>query len=172
MTDETTISPEIEAMSRIENILSGLDDETRSRVLRWTAERFKRKGEPILPTGSITGGQDINLNLGLYKELADFFSDAQPETEAEKALVVGYWFQIINGEVELDAQRINTELKNLGHQVSNITRALDSMKDSKPQLIVQTKKTGTAKQARKRYKLTTEGKKAVEAMLNRINEIE
>jgi DNA-binding PadR family transcriptional regulator len=67
---------------------------------------------------------------------------------------------------DVEAQRVNTELKQLGHGVSNITRAFDALKSQKPALIMQTRKEGTSKQARKKYKVTTEGKKAVERMLS------
>ena len=71
----------------------------------------------------------------------------------------------MQGEADFDAQSVNTKLKHLGHGVGNITQALDVLKDRRPQLIVQLRKSGTTKQARKKYKVTTAGKSAVEAML-------
>lgn len=164
MTNQTTdLSLEVQAMSEIERALSGLEEDARARVLRWAVDRFKRRSE-YDPTPDFVG------SVGGSKELPEFFSEAQPATEADRALVVGYWHQFAMGDSELDAQTINSDLKNLGHQVSNITRSLDTLIAQKPQLIIQTKKTGTAKQARKRYKLTSEGKRAVEAMLERAAE--
>jgi hypothetical protein len=101
---------------------------------------------------------------GEGQDLADFFAGISPKTQEDRALVVGYWMQFQQGETELDAQRINGELKNLGHPVANITSALEGLKARKPQLVMQTKKSGSAKQARKKYKLTLAGKKAVEEM--------
>jgi hypothetical protein len=95
-------------------------------------------------------------------DLAELFARTNPQTETERALVVGYWLQMSDGQSEFDSQRVNSELKHLGYPVSNITRAFDSLK---PTLVQQTKKTGTTKQARKRYRLTHAGQKRVEAML-------
>jgi hypothetical protein len=53
----------------------------------------------------------------------------------------------------------------MGHRVPNITIAMDELQRQKPQLAVQLRKAGTTKQARKTYKITTEGIKYVEAML-------
>lgn len=55
--------------------------------------------------------------------------------------------------------------QSLGHPVSNITRALDSMMTQTPRLVIQTQKSGKSKQARKRYKITREGTKRVSSML-------
>jgi len=60
----------------------------------------------------------------------------------------------------------NASLKDLGHGLSNVTVALDGLKDEKPALILQLKKSGTSKQARKTYKLTVEGAKRVRQMLD------
>jgi hypothetical protein len=83
----------------------------------------------------------------------------------EKVLVVAYWFQVIQGQDDWDSFAINTELKHLGHPSTNITRDLDSLMNRAPRLVLQVRKDGTTKQARKRYKLTREGVRAVEKLL-------
>jgi DNA-binding PadR family transcriptional regulator len=50
--------------------------------------------------------------------------------------------------------------------VSNITTALSSLIERKPQLVIQTRKSGNSKQARKRYRLTDAGIRAVERMIS------
>ena len=67
--------------------------------------------------------------------------------------------------MELKEQEVNNELKDLGHEVSNITVAFTTLQNRKPHLARQVKKTGTSKQARKRYKLTIKGMRKVEQML-------
>jgi len=57
-------------------------------------------------------------------------------------------------------------LKNLGHPIANITSAFNNLKARKPATVMQLKKAGTTKQARKTYKLTLAGKSAVEAMVH------
>ncbi|ANH73510.1 hypothetical protein ACS15_2824 [Ralstonia insidiosa] len=93
---------------------------------------------------------------------------ASPTSDGEKALVVGYWFQVKEGATELEAQKINSELKHLGHGIGNVTRALDWLKAQKPALMIQKRKEGTTKQARKKFVVTNEGKKHVEKMVARI----
>lgn len=79
--------------------------------------------------------------------------------------MVSYWFQFIKGDADIDSQSVNTELKHLGHGVGNITQAFAGLIARKPQLVIQTKKEGKTQQARKKYRVTQEGKKAVDAML-------
>ena len=55
-------------------------------------------------------------------------------------------------------------LKNLGHGIPNVTKALDSLKGQSPALALQLKKAGTSQQARKTYKITVAGIKQIEAM--------
>jgi len=98
--------------------------------------------------------------------LPDLYGTISPSSEADRALVVGYWLQVLQGEQDLDSFQINKELKNLGHGVGNITNALTSLIQRKPQLVIQTRKSGSSQQARKRYRLTDAGLKAVERMLN------
>ena len=79
--------------------------------------------------------------------------------------MAGYWFQYVQEEANLDAFRINTELKNMGVAVSNVTRAFDVLKAESPAQVIQIAKSGKAQQARKKYRLTTAGKSKVDAML-------
>jgi hypothetical protein len=60
---------------------------------------------------------------------------------------------------------LNTELKNLGHAIPNITDALTSNIEKKPQRVIQLQKAGTSRQARKTYKVTHEGLVYVAGML-------
>jgi hypothetical protein len=80
-------------------------------------------------------------------------------------LVAGYWFGIIQKQTDFGAQDVNGELKHMGHGVHNITEAFNGLMNRSPQLVRQTKKAGTSKQARKRYALTDAGRKVVERML-------
>jgi len=165
-------------MSQVENALSNLSEEERGRVLRWATERFglqiaAARGMKEQKEDAASVKQQVNGPAAAVEEhadLAEFFAAARPGSDVEKALVAGYWFQYRLGNAELEAQLINNELKHLGHQVGNITRAFDNLKARDPQLIVQTKKTGSSRQARKKYKLTAAGKKEVEKMLSRDTE--
>ena len=70
------------------------------------------------------------------------------------------------GQDDWDSQNVNTELKHLGHPSTNITRDLDQLMGRTPKLVLQTRKEGSTRQARRRYKLTREGMRIVEKLLS------
>ncbi|HSU17336.1 hypothetical protein [Longimicrobium sp.] len=90
----------------------------------------------------------------------------KPETMAERALL-GAWV-LARGRADrtVTSQAINAELKRNGLPVPNITRAIESNLRSRPPLMVQKKKMGTTRQARKQYALTQEGVDLVEGKLS------
>ena len=97
-----------------------------------------------------------------YENFADLYNAASPSTEADRALVSAYWLQEHQSEDSIDAQAINTNLKELGHPIDNITRALAN---NAPQYVRLLRKDGSTKQARKHYKVTVEGYNRVKSML-------
>ena len=163
------ISGELKAMGQLENALRDLQEDERARVLQWAASRFKFAPTPALngrhAAADESAGARLDKQTGEYEDLATFYDAAAPSTDADRALVAAYWYQMHESVVDIEAQAINTSLKNLGHGIGNITRAFDSLKGSKPALLVQTRKDGSTKQARKKFKVTAEGRKAVERML-------
>jgi hypothetical protein len=163
--------PELAAMSTIRTALDALDEPTRERILRWARDRYGASKsaaprEPVSVHGSWRGDTlPRQQALTNFSDVADIYAAANPSTDAEKVLVVGYWFHTVRAETELDSFAINTELKNLGYPIGNVTRAVTALASMVPRLVVQTKKSGTTKQARKKFKLTVEGMKRVEQML-------
>lgn len=88
-----------------------------------------------------------------------------PSTMAEKALLGAYYVSRVRGEGNVTSQAINTELKRNKMPISNITRAIEAnMRPDRP-LMVQEKKMGSTKQARKQYSITPEGVEFVERRL-------
>jgi hypothetical protein len=165
------LSGELKAMAQVESALVALQEEERSRVLRWASSRF----DVELYTGKSRTKEDSGQGSGAdegnqpdFPDFATLYDSARPETDAEKALVAAHWVQVKEGASEVEAQTVNTMLKNMGHGVGNITRAFESLKDQRPSLIMQTKKEGSAKQARKKFRVTTAGIRAVEEMLRRV----
>lgn len=162
---------QLEAMKTIADALTPLGVEARRHVIDWAAKNFisatsnRLRGapEPGMPV-SATSESPAN-SMRHFSNIAELYAAANPQSESEKVAVVSYWFQINESAPDLDSQRINKELKHLGHGVSNVTAAFSSLMSRKPQLVIQTRKSGTSQQARKRYMLTNEGKKFVEALL-------
>lgn len=169
------MSKELAAMVQVEQALQDLSEEERGRVLAWAGSRFglfiSPSKNPLQKNTDTTGGDHSNDEAPPLSSdvgsLAEFYDLTAPTSDGEKALVVGYWFQVKEGATELEAQKINSELKHLGHGIGNVTRALDWLKAQKPALMIQKRKEGTTKQARKKFVVTNEGKKFVEKMIAR-----
>lgn len=102
-----------------------------------------------------------------FTTFAELFDAASPTSNGEKALVAGYWLQVCEGAEGFDSQSANKELKHLGHGLPNITAALETLKKTKPSLVLQLQKSGKTQQARKKYKVTVAGLKKVEEMVKR-----
>lgn len=165
---ENAMSSELSAMVSLESALTPLSPEERGRVLAWAASRFEL---PIPAAPAKPGSRkETPSDPSTPDNLAEFYDAAGPTTDADKCLVVGYWFQYREGAAELDANTLNTQLKHLGHGIGNITRALEWHKSQKPALMVQKRKEGTTQQAKKKFAVTNEGKKYVEKMLAKVIE--
>lgn len=161
---------EVKAMGTVAEALKGLDTEAVGRVLHWAAGSY---GAPLaagrppkMPSGGKRQEEDMaESGADDFDSLADLYAAAQPKVDSDRALVAGYWYQFKEGQDDFVSQTINTALKNLGHGVSNITKALETLKAQSPGLVMQVRKSGSTQQARKKYKLTAAGKKAVELLV-------
>ena len=100
-----------------------------------------------------------------HDDFAALFAAADPDTNAEKALVAGYWLQICLGQGDFDSQTANNALKSIDRGLVNITHAFTMLREMKPSLALPVSKGGKSQQARKRYKLTVLGIRSVEAMI-------
>jgi hypothetical protein len=99
-----------------------------------------------------------------FADFSALFAAADPDTNAEKALVAGYWLQICLGQGDFDSQTANKALKSIDRGLVNITHAFTMLREMKPSLALPVSKGGKSQQARKRYKLTVLGIRSVEAM--------
>ena len=171
---------EIEAMTTISNALLKLTSaEAQARVLAWVASALgidvgnqpkdvrqtPRPARGIIGRAMAETTAPAEQSSSGYASVADLYVAAQPSADAEKALVIGYWFQVVEGQPDFDSQSVNGELRHLGYGVTNITQAFTNLMNRKPQLVIQTRKGGSSQQARKRLKLTTAGIQQVERML-------
>ena len=157
-----TIS-EVEAITAVDRALSELDENAAVRVLRWASEKY---GQPLpeeLPVEAV--GSAPVQPLERFEDIADLMAAAGPRSGVERVLVAAYWFQVINEQPNVTGQQVNDALKNLGHAMSNITDAFSSLIRRKPQLAMQVEKTGSSRQARKKYKLTIAGINEVKKLL-------
>lgn len=168
---------EFAAMQTLYTALEPLDDDARNRVVNYIVARLEitlqNVAKPSIAGATTTNGGDEEAGIEReekvapkYSSLAELYDATQPKNTADKALVAGYWLQVCQGAESFDGFSANRELKHLGQGVTNITNAVESLKSQKPALALQLKKSGKSQQARKVYKVTVAGIKAVEAMIN------
>lgn len=174
MTDQQTDAlAEIKAMQGVAEALESIEEDAQLRVLDWANDRYGGSARPAprrqstdSANESLESHQAENGNgIGHYESSGELLAASGAKSEPDRVLVMGFWFQVINEQADLESQEISTELKHLGHKVSNTTRAFSSLMNQKPQLVIQMRKSGNTKQARKKYKLTSEGIATVKRML-------
>lgn len=188
--------PEIEAIAKCYDLIKVLEDDSKIRVIQWLVSRFELNPQPstwnghssparqssqnravsILPPSNndsdLNGGETLiavpqENTIESFDSVAEIFASTSPNNDWEKALVVAAFSQVKNALSDFTSYEINKELKNLGHASSNITKALDNCIDRKPQLILQLKKVGKSRQAKKKYKVSNEGLMYVKSMIGR-----
>jgi hypothetical protein len=162
----TSDMAELKAMAEIASIFAGLEEEEIQRVLRWVNEKYRMRPGGTAPTAAVNV-PGLTAEKKEFADLPALYDVAKPTNGLERILVGAYFYQVIKGEADFDSQSLNTQLKHLGYPSSNITRDMESLVNRSPKLAIQTRKEGTTQQARKKFRLTMEGVRAVEAMLLR-----
>lgn len=172
----TDADGEFSAMQTVYTALQSLDEGARIRVLDYVTSRLG-----IAPIAKVSAKQVVEAardeedeatleqeqeSPTKFDSLAELFDAAQPTSTADKALVAGYWLQVCQASESFDGFSVNKELKHLGEGLPNVTSAIDTLKGKKPALALQLKKSGKSQQARKVYKITVAGVRAVEAMIS------
>jgi hypothetical protein len=166
---------EIKALGQIDAALKELEADEARRVLSWAVDKYDPTGElkQRVQSNSKAGEADgsehkdpkSDSDNGEYERISDLVDAASPQTIVDYVLVASYWFQVLGGKESVAAQEVNSALKDLGHGSSNITDSFTSLMERKPPHVRQVQKTGSTRQARKRYRITEEGLKAIARML-------
>lgn len=172
--EKDKLDQEFRSMKLMFEALDPLDDDARRRVIAYIISRFDvgvqisqgKVGEStFVPENALPMLTNESHGAPKFGTFAELFSAAVPRTGADKALLAGYWLQICEGAENFDSQSANKILKHLGEGLANVTNAIESLKNQRPQLALQLRKSGASQQARKTYMITTAGIKAVENML-------
>ena len=173
---ENRFDDELTVIQTVLETLNPLEPDSRQRVVEYVAARLEistaREGPPDLAPGRVEdneiapeSGKKTTPQVD-FDTFAELFDAARPHDNGQKALVAGYWVQECDGADTFSGFSINKALKDLGYGILNITNAFDSLKRQTPALVVQLKKSGKSRQARKAYKITKAGIKAVETMIS------
>lgn len=175
MADDTDL--EVEAMGTTSKALGGLDEAAQARVIRWLAERYgivlsatkpRRAGDSNLKDREEDDADDdVDLDgKDGFDHFAELYDASGASTHGDGMLVAAYWVQVLRGQDSFASLELNKLLKDLGHGVTGTSKVMTVLIGKKPAaLILQLKKAGKTKQARKTYKLTDAGRKAVEQMI-------
>ena len=162
---------EFAAIQTVHGALTPLDPDARNRVIKYIVSllgidaRVGSRSEPEVDEEEDVEADNGHSNDLSYGSLADLHNAADPKTHADKALVAGVWLQECQGNDDFTAQAANKELSHLGEGLPNITGALESLKKRKPARVLQLRKSGKSKQARKTYKITVAGVNAMKEMI-------
>lgn len=179
MENDQPASPEQEfaAIQAVFKAMEPLDDDARARVAAYIASLLGLAAPGSAAPAGVGGGQAdteeveaatrASATAAHFGSLAELFDATRPRSNAEKALVAGYWLQVCEGAETFDGFSANSALKQLGEGIANITNAIDGLKNQKPALALQLRKSGKAQQARKVYKVTVAGIRSVEEMIAR-----
>lgn len=169
---------ELKAMESVYESLNGLPDkDAQHRVIQWIVGKLclnnfsnrasssnnnhpMQHDELVKPSSSIAG----------YDSVADIVAATCPKTDVDRVLIVAAFLQEKSQKESLSGFEITEELKHLGYPLSNITSTIGVLMTRRPQLMIQTRKSGKSKQARKEYKVSKEGINFVNNMINRAGE--
>jgi len=171
---ESTASEEFAAITAVYTALAPLSQAAQQRVVIYISSLLELEDNSdsskshripsVAESQSEPGTDDRSSDKESFSTFADFYDAADPKTQADGALVAAVWL-LDQGSEQFAALAINRELQNLGRRIGNITDALSSLQSKKPALVVQVKKAGRSRQARKTYKVTRPGIERVREMI-------
>ena len=166
---------EFAAMQSVFGALEPLEPPSRRRVFEYVADRLGISVVRDARSGSFAGdsenGGHTTPEGGAASErefvtLAELHDAANPRSDKDRVLVAAYWLQVCEGAESFVSYSVNKALKDLGHGVAHVTGAFDALRRQKPALVLQLKKSGKSRQARKTCKVTEAGVAAVKAMID------
>ena len=164
-----------ELLDEINQAISSYDPVLKERARDILIERAFGSAASSPPAAADTGApagrtrgrarREGGAGQGESVDLDALLARWNPTTMSDKALLGAYYLARVRGENTVTSQAINSELKRHGLPISNITRAIEAnMRPDRP-LMVQERKMGSTKQARKQYRITQAGLDTVERKL-------
>jgi hypothetical protein len=114
---------------------------------------------PAAPAAPATSKPPHQRDLLDYDTVLELFAEATVKKVSGKILLMAAYLQERHNFKEISSYDINFRLKRIGHGVQNISSSINSILKRKPQLMVEIEKEGSAKQSRRKFKVTVEGLK-------------
>lgn len=155
---------ELNAMQTIAEALNALPAEAAERVLRWAMSSHGLEVHAPMPQR--TQGHVPESPTGTeFNSFSELYDKANPENNADRALVAGYWLQRVDGNPDgFGGREVNDLLRDLGHELPNVTMAFESLQKRNPKEARQVSK-AKGKMGHKTYKLTEAGSRRIEQMM-------
>jgi len=97
------------------------------------------------------------INFGEFDNIEELFLTSDVKKVSHRILLAAAYLQEKSNLDEVSSLDINTQLKKLGYGVTNITTLINGLLKKKPPLMEVTKKEGTTKQARRKFKVSPQG---------------
>lgn len=177
--------PELIAMGQTFEALKNLDKGQVGRVIRWVKDRFgvldavteftapavaqdtpAAVSTPQPATAEIpetpqaaTVEPDGPEKKGLmdYDTVMDLFANAEVKKVSQKILLMAAFLQERQNFKEISSYDINFRLKRLNQGVQNISSSINGLLNRKPEVMVELERSGSSKQARRKFRVTIEG---------------
>lgn len=112
-----------------------------------------RKRKPGRPKATPVEAGEVNF--GQFDSIEELFLVSDVKKVSQRILLAAAYIQEKGNLTEVSSLDINKELKKLGYGVTNITTLINGL--TKRKLMDVTKKEGSTKQARRKFKVTPEG---------------
>jgi|HubBroStandDraft_1064217.scaffolds.fasta_scaffold97414_1 hypothetical protein len=166
----------LERLRRIDESVKGLDPTLKDRAVALLVEAEFGTGliprsHSISTSTTDSRGTGGNQDVSEASSFSSLVEKWTPSTQSEWALLAAYFVTKYQGESTVMGQSLNKILKHHGKGVANVTVAVARLADADPALMLQVKKAGTSRQARKSYKVTTLGMSFVEEKLKGSSEV-
>lgn len=159
---------EIAAMGAVSRALRDLGDDERRRVLEWAAKRFLTTAGAtaeglMLPA---LAGEPSAPQAPAFEHFAELMNRTRPRTDVERALTASYWVQEHEGRRAFVSTEVNDRLRETSAPIAHMADAMAALQGRRPALVIQIRKSGRTRQARKTYQVTAEGVAAVRAAID------
>lgn len=160
---------ELDVVKDVRDLLLQLPADARERALNYVLSLYKADyGPSQTPVSRPNGMAPLNgqnAEAPFTETFDEFIERVDPQSNSDTALAAGYWIQVKEQSGSFTANEVNSLLKNLGRNIKHITNTYSVLQRNKPSYVIQIKKKGSSKQARKIYKVTTAGISAVNNMI-------
>ncbi len=140
----------------------GISEEPPVRGVTQVAEPIPVEEEPTPTPDEIIETDKISdslkgLGLKRYRSIETLFLSSNVKTVPSKILLAAAYLQEKLNFEEISSFDINSRLKKMGYGVPNISSSLNSLLNKEPPLMVQIRKAGDSKQAKRKFRVTEEG---------------